>query len=715
MKNIFKIYKRDLADIFTNKVLLVIIVGLAFLPSLYAWFNIKASWDPYGSTKNISVAVVNKDDGATIQDEKVNIGDEVVEKLKDNKNLGWKFVDEKEALKGVNKGTYYAAIEIPKNFSKNLTSLTSNNVKKGEIIYTVNEKINAIAPKITDKGASTVQNEVNQTVVKTASEVVFEVFNEVGIEIENQLPKLISLENELVQVQSKFKDINKTVNLASDATYKVNNIVKDLQKDVPLIQDTITSSKNLATDVKTFLQDSKGSLDKVSPIIKSDLQIISNVASSASSSVSDLIDAINKGSENIPELVDSLSSKLSTLSNTSKTVLEFLKKLDQFSPKHPLQGPIAQLESIVSKLDTAMASLDNIKNQVANGQNPSMDGLNKILQVTNDVANTSSSILNNFDSKIANPINNIFDESYKAADEVIAVLNEAQKKLPAVEDILDTTLKFSKSAQDNIKFIKQKLPLAESTVNELVDAMKKINNGDNMDDLVSLLKNDVIKHSDFLKQPVDLVTNKLYPIANYGSAMTPFYTVLSLWVGVLLLMSLLSTEAHGAYKPFEIYFGRGLTFASIAIVQALIVSVGDILLLGVEVTNPVLFVLLSLFTSIVFTSIVYSLVSIFGNIGKAISVVFLVIQVAASGGTFPIEVTPQFFQNVNPLLPFTYAISALRETVGGIYQPNLVRDLSVLVIIMIIPIAFTLLLKGPINKAGASFKAKFNESDLTGH
>ncbi|MGL4912680.1 MAG: YhgE/Pip family protein [Romboutsia sp.] len=714
MKNIFKIYKRDLKDIFTNKVLLIIIAGLAILPSLYAWFNIKASWDPYGNTGNISVAVVNKDNGATIRGNEINIGAELVDKLKDNKNLGWKFVDEKTALNGVKKGTYYASIEIPENFSKDLTSLISNEVKKGKIIYTVNEKINAIAPKITDKGASTVQSEVNQTVVKTVSEVVFEVFNEIGIELENQLPKLANLENELVEVQSKFKDIEKTVALASDATYKIKDIVSDLQKDVPLIQDTITNSKELASDVKTFLEDSKGTLDKVAPVIKNDLQILSQLSSNASSSISDLIDAINKGSENAPQLVDSLYNKLSALSNSAETVLNFLKKLDEFSPSNSLQGPIDQLQGVVNKLDTAMGILDNIKNQIANGQSPT-DALNKLLQITNDVNIITTSLLNNFDLQIANPINNLFAESFKVANQVIEVLNQAQEKLPAVNDILSTTLKFASSAEDNLKFINQKLPVAKSVVDELVAAMKEINNGENMDELVSLLKNDAIKHSNFLKQPVDLVTEKLYPITNYGAAMTPFYTVLSLWVGVLLLMSLLSTEAHGDYKSFEIYFGRGLTFLTLAIIQSLIVSAGDILLLGVKVVDPVLFVLLSIFTSIVFTSIVYSLVSIFGNVGKAIGVVLLVIQVAASGGTFPVQVTPKFFQDVNPFLPFTYAISALRETVGGIYQPNLVRDVSVLAIFMIVPVVFTLILKNPINKATAGLKSKFNESDLTGH
>ena len=715
MKNIFKIYKNDLKDIFTNKVLLVIIIGLCILPSLYAWFNIKASWDPYGNTGNISVAVINEDSGAEIMNKKVNMGDELVKELKTNKDLGWKFVDRKKALEGVNSGKYYAYIEIPSNFSENLTSLVSKDIKKGTIIYTVNEKINAIAPKITSKGATTIQNEVNQTVVKTVSEVVLKAFKEAGIEIEKQLPKLSTLENNLVEVQGKFKDIDKVVDTAIDATDKVSDIIKDIQNDMPLIKDTITNSKNLSSDIKSFLNDSKTGLSQLSPILKNDLGLISEISSNAKNAVSDLIDAINKGSESAPQLIDNLSTKLSDLASSTNTLTKFLEKLNKLVPGNQLKSVIDSLNSISAKLDTAVSSLQTIKNQVANGEKPPLTNLNNLLKVIGDVNTITSSILNNFDSKIQGPISNIIEDSFKVADNIIAVLDSAEKKLPAFEDILNTTLSFSGSAEKGASFIKEKLPYAKSVVDTLVDSMKKINNSSEVNELISLLKSDVLKRSDFLKQPVDLVENRLYPIKNYGSAMAPFYTVLSLWVGILLLMSLLSTNVHGDYKPNEVYFGRGLTFLTLTIIQALIVSLGDIYFLKVQAVNIPLFILISVFTSIVFTAIVYSLVSIFGNVGKAIGVVLLVIQVAGSGGTFPIQVTPQFFQNVYPLLPFTYAISAMREAVGGIYMPNLTKDISTLAIFIVVFVIFTVFFKKPINKVTEKIQDRFNESDLTGH
>ncbi|MEF9992181.1 MAG: YhgE/Pip domain-containing protein [Romboutsia sp.] len=715
MKNIFKIYKKDLKDIFTNSALLIVIIGLSILPSLYAWFNIKASWDPYGSTCNISVAVVNKDLGGNIFDKNVNIGDQLVDKLHKNSSLGWNFVDEKIANKGVENGSYYASIEIPENFSKDLTSLVGSNVKKGQIIYSVNEKINAIAPKITDKGASTIQLEVNETVVKTVSETIFEIFNEVGIELENQLPKLVSVENSLVEIQGKFKDINKTIDLAYDATSKISDIIKELQGDLPAIKNTINNAKNLSNDISVFLEDTKGSINDIAPIIKTDLGLISDVSYSASKTIAHLIDAINKEAENLPVLVDSLSQKLLSLSSSTKTLYNFLSKLDKFAPDYPLKNIITQIETINTKLNFAINALDIVKNQIASGQKPTLNNLNKILTVTNDINNITSNILDNFDSKVLNPINNIFEGSLKSASNVVYVLQMAEAKLPKVEDILSTSLGFSGSARNNIIFIKSKIPQAKSIVDELVDAISKINNGEDMNELIKLLKNDVLSHSEFLKQPVELVTKRLYPIENYGSAMTPFYTVLSLWVGIVLLVSLLTTEVHGNFKPSEVYFGRGLTFTTITITQALIVSIGDILLLSIQVINPVVFILISILTSIVFTFIVYSLVSVFGNVGKAIAVVLLVIQVAGSGGTFPIEVTPNFFQVVNPLLPFTHAISALRETIGGIYIQNLTKALLILCIFLIGSIVINVFLKGPINKISAGFKKKFNSSNLIGH
>lgn len=715
MKNIFKIFRDDLKDISTNMALIIVLIALAVLPSLYAWFNIEASWDPYGNTSNISVAVVNNDKGATLFEKDLNVGDKLIDELKSNNSLGWKFVNEEEAKKGVETGKYYASIEITPNFSKNIISVLSKDIHKAEIKYTVNEKINAIAPKITDKGASTIQLQVDQTVVKTASEAVFTTLNDLGISLEENLPMLTKIENSLIEVQGKFGKIDSILNTASDASSQISEISKLLQNDMPQIESTLKSSINLSKDVKEFLQATKSSMNDIAPTIKNDIKIINDISSSVASGVGDLITAIEKGYENAPELVDGLYNKVDHLLSISTKLSDFLTKLDKIAPGTSLQGTIDSINEINSKLNLAKTSLGKVKEQINNGEKPSLNNLNGIVTVLNDVNKITNNLFNNYDTKIVAPLNEIFNKGITVSNDVISLLEKAEDKLPKINNILGTAINLSGDADDAIDYIKKKVPEAESALNKLVSDLSIVNDSDEMGDLIKFLKNDIIKQSNFLKEPVELVTNSLYPMANYGAAMTPFYTVLCLWVGVLLLTSLLTTEVRGEYKSYQVYFGRGLTFLSIGLLQALIVSVGDIYLLGVTVKNPAIFILLSLFISLVFNFIVYSLVSVFGNIGKAMAVILLVIQVAGSGGTFPIQVTPKFFQNVNPFLPFTYGISALREAVAGIYEPNLTGDIVVLLTFLALAIVLNVLLKGPINKMLHRFTKRMEESRLTEH
>lgn len=252
-------------------------------------------------------------------------------------------------------------------------------------------------------------------------------------------------------------------------------------------------------------------------------------------------------------------------------------------------------------------------------------------------------------------------------------------------------------------------------INEITEKIGKINNNESLQEVVDLLKADVAKRSDFLANPVEITENKLFPMQNYGTAMTPFYTVLSLWVGILLLVSILSVHADGEYKPVEVYFGKLLLFLSIACIQGLIVALGDLYILKIYCVNPGMFVLGSIFTSMVFTFIVYSLVSVFGNVGKVIGIILLVLQVAGSGGTFPIQLTPQFFQIINPFLPFTYANSFAREAIGGVVTNVLINDIIVLSSYVILSMLIAIVLKKPINKLLSGFVENFHKSKIGEH
>lgn len=714
MNNIFKIYKDDIKKIFTNYAALIVFIALSILPSLYAWFNIKASWDPYGkeATSQIKIGVVNKDKGAELKGEFKNIGNQIIDQLKENDVMGWQFVSEKEAVKAVEEGSYYAMITIPEEFSEDILSLITDDIKKGKIIYTVNEKVNAIAPKITVKGATAVQENVNKTVIETVSDIVLSTAKDLGIEVEGQLPKLDNLYDKLVEIQSKFKDLYETTDLAYDGVNKVADLVTNLQNDIPLITDTLNSTKGLATNLIDFITTSQGEINNIAPTIKTDIGLVKDLADEVSSYVDVVINAIKTNGENVKVLLENLSTKVSSLKEYVTSIRVLVEKINGQSQNGALSGVLSQLETAENNLNQLYNEIESIRNLLDNGNVLDTSKLENTKTVLNDVSNIAGNLYEKFDTEILGNINTILNTANDSAKGALEILQRAQDKLPQVEEILTTVSALCNKGNEGIKYAKDNLPRAEEIVNEVTSKVAKIKDSSDLKDLLKLIANNVEERSNYLTSPVELEENSLYPMRNYGTAMTPFYSVLALWVGMTLLVSMFSVEAHGEYNHMEVYFGKLLLFLTIGMTQALIVSLGDLYLLKIYCVNPALFVTGILFTSVVFVAIVYSLVSVFGNVGKVTAIILLVLQVAGSGGTFPIQLTPKFFQIINPFLPFTYAISFAREAIGGVVQSVLVKDIVIMLIYIVVSILISIFLKKPINNLLSGFTKKFHESGL---
>lgn len=714
MNNIFKIYKDDIKKIFTNYAALIVFIALSILPSLYAWFNIKASWDPYGkeATSQIKIGVVNKDKGAELKGEFKNIGNQIIDQLKENDVMGWQFVSEKEAVKAVEEGSYYAMITIPEEFSEDILSLITDDIKKGKIIYTVNEKVNAIAPKITVKGATAVQENVNKTVIETVSDIVLSTAKDLGIEVEGQLPKLDNLYDKLVEIQSKFKDLYETTDLAYDGVNKVADLVTNLQNDIPLITDTLNSTKGLATNLIDFITTSQGEINNIAPTIKTDIGLVKDLADEVSSYVDVVINAIKTNGENVKVLLENLSTKVSSLKEYVTSIRVLVEKINGQSQNGALSGVLSQLETAENNLNQLYNEIESIRNLLDNGNVLDTSKLENAKTVLNDVSNIAGNLYEKFDTEILGNINTILNTANDSAKNALEILQRAQDKLPQVEEILTTVSALCNKGNEGIKYAKDNLPRAEEIVNEVTSKVAKIKDSSDLKDLLKLIANNVEERSNYLTSPVELEENSLYPMRNYGTAMTPFYSVLALWVGMTLLVSMFSVEAHGEYNHMEVYFGKLLLFLTIGMTQALIVSLGDLYLLKIYCVNPALFVTGILFTSVVFVAIVYSLVSVFGNVGKVTAIILLVLQVAGSGGTFPIQLTPKFFQIINPFLPFTYAISFARESIGGVVQSVLVKDIVIMLIYIVVSILISIFLKKPINNLLSGFTKKFHESGL---
>ena len=544
MTKIFKVFYDDIKDIFTNFALLIVVLALCILPSLYAWFNIYASWDPYGNTGNIPIAVVNKDKGTTLSDKNINVGDQVVKKLKDNDALGWEFVNSDYARKGLENGKYYATIEIPSSFSEDLASILSKKTTKAKIIYSVNEKINAIAPKITDKGASSIQSQVNSEFIKTVGEIAFTLLNDTGVKLQEELPKLTKIETSLIDVKNKFATIDNTVKYGSESIEKMNGVINSLNKNMPLIEKTITTASDLSSDASSFLQNTQNNLSDLGPIIKRDLQILNSVSASAANSASALIEAINSNYEDAPQRIDDLTSKLNNLHNVSSNIVGLLTKINQITNGQHLNDSINKLNTINSKLETSINILNTVKSQIEANEQPSLTKLNSMLTLLNDVNSITSNLVNNYDSTIKNPINKILNQGIGVSENVGELLKNAQAEIPKVKSLLASLSGFSENAEGTIALANEKIPEAKAILNDFIDAISKINNSEDTKDLINFLKNDVMTNVDFLKSPVDIVQKTIYPMTNYGASMTPFYTTLCLWVGILLLTSLLTTEVH---------------------------------------------------------------------------------------------------------------------------------------------------------------------------
>lgn len=714
IKNVWTIYKEDLKRIFTNYAALIVILALCILPSLYAWFNIKASWDPYGqqATSQIKIGVINNDKGTEFNGKLINIGDQVVDQLKENDLMGWQFVDEAEGEKALEEGTFYATITIPDNFSQDITSLVTSDVKKGQMIYRVNEKINAIAPKLTSKGATGVQENINQTIVETVSGILFEAGKGLGLEIqETVLPQLSHVYDQLEELISKFGDMNSLVQTAHNGGIQLKDLIASIQTDLPLIETTITSAKTTITSLESFMDTSKSALSDFMPTLKNDLLLIQTIADELNTYVSQIEEAILSGSDKAPELIENLITKVES---TQSLVRSFVKVLESFNkfPAGRFDDLISQLQGVNGELDKAKDFLQQLHDTTVNGGEPNLTVLNNIKTLLSSVSSTASSIYNRFDSAIVPSLNNVIDQAYSTATNVLQVLKEAETKLPDVASLLNTAYEGADKGIDAIEYINSKLPEAENKVREVTAKLGDINESQSLQEVLTLLQEAVTERQNFMSSPVDLVEETIFPMHNYGTAMTPFYSVLAQWVGMTLLISMLSVHAKGEYRPSEEYFGKFLLFATIALVQGLIIALGDLYLLNIYCVNPGLFIVGILFTSITFTFIVYSLVSVFGNVGKVVSIILLVLQVAGSGGTFPIQLTPKFFQIINPFLPFTYAISFARESIGGIVENVLAKDIIIMCIYSVGAVLISLFLKKPINKLLQGFAEKFEESGL---
>ena len=687
MKNIIEIFRKDIKEVFRKTNTWIIIVGLIFLPSMYAWPNILSSWDPYGHTNNIKVAVTSEDDGATVDGKELNLGKSLVEGLKNNKNLDWQFVSNKQqAEDGVRIGDYYASIVVPKNFSQDMTSVSRTEPKRATIEYTVNEKINAISPKITNSGASAIANNISKNFVETANGIIFEKLHEAGIKFEENLPSIEKAKEEIFKLNDNFSTYESTLSELIGKVEYGYNILNNVQNTLPEIDRVATNSIMIADKAGITINNIQGFNERLLPIINNHLNVVEEVSKEANIIAKELQQKPDK-TEEIKARQKALDSRLQASTERLQLVKNIFEYFNKLSSERLFNNQLERVTTLSNDITTIKEVNNNIYNKMDHydeiADTVKEEFVNKSARV-NEVSSNMNSKLN---VEVAPLISQVLSKAEVNIDKVSGIIAGAQGELPAVERKLSETEVKISNAYGKLLSLQAQMPSAKSKIQKLTDEIKKADSGIDKNQLFNLLKVDYKQQAEFFANPVKLQENKLYHIENYGSAMTPFYTVLSIWVGSLLMSSLLTTKVEdeeNKYKPYQKYFGRGLLFVIISLFQTLIITLGDMYVLGTQATSPFRFVIFALLISLLFSSIIYTIVCILGNVGKAVCIVLLVLQLGSSGGTFPIQMTSKFFQTLYPKVPFTYSIGLLREAVGGVYAPAVQRDIKILFIYLII-------------------------------
>ena len=669
MNKILKVFTNDMKKISTNVIAVVIILGLSILPSLYAWFNIFSNWDPYGpsSTGNIKVAVVSDDAGAEISGLQINIRATVVEALQANNTIGWVFTDNSdETIEGVKAGDYYAALVIPGTFSEDMVSFLTGDLEHPQIIYYENGKKNAIAPKITQKAQKTVRQQVNATFISTLAESAMKAGNVIS-----------ATDSDGVSIADTMTE--KLTALSSDMDTYIN-ILSSFKGIMDSAQSIISTTKIMLPSLDTVLDSSKTSLSSMQTMVNSSTNTVNTVSDMMLSSL-DMIDGTLTMISNV------VNSDLSSAQTVSTIILNGIGAVNNMIPyaKEIFNSSVAgieakgdekinsQINAIRGQFDLVKSDADHVGSSSAVAVSNSNDLIDKIQAELAHCSNDIAVLKDTYSSSVKPQLSSTVTNAQAALNTTVNALSSFNLNLGSTDNVLTS---YSDTLADGNTNLDTTLELAQELsdyIKTLTENMSELSDNENYNKLIEVMDSNPELLGEFASSPVSLDTVRIYPIENYGSAMAPFYTVLALWVGALILVAIIHVKVHpipgvSGICPRHAYFGRYMLFFLVGQLQTLITVLGDLHFIGIQCEHPVMFWFAGAMCSFVFTLFIYSLTVALGNIGEALAVVVMVVQVAGAGCTFPIETLPKVFHSLYNYLPFQFGMNAMKETIGGLYE-----------------------------------------------
>ena len=725
MKKIGQVFLYDISHIKKNVIAMIVVLGLCVVPSLYAWFNIAASWDPYSNTNGLKVAVANTDEGyeGEILPLQINIGDTVISSLRENDQLDWTFTGKKDAVEGVKSGKYYAAIVIPKSFSQDMMSLFSEEMTHSDIIYYINEKENAIAPKVTDKGASAVQQQIDEIFVKTAAQV--------GLDLLDTISEVTSSDGAQAAAQNLTENIRKIgsdLDSTAGTVKAFSNMTVSMQQMLDATADILNKAgQNTETNL-SLLNETGNSVDSLRSAVSGTTESVNQVLAQGSQCYDAISGQINNAFSSISTDAGATAGALNSVASEVQVMIDrytgFRDSVQQLADSFPLASDL--LQPIIGNLNESIAHQEAVRDKLneaaAKITETASDAGNYQVQLDQLVQQSSqqiSGIRSDYENNVKTQINTMFGTLGDTSSAV-------QSLFTSMDNGVEDMEKLAKDAGSGLEKMKTTLDTSASlltaTAEKVNQAAEKLDTAA-QDGNVEILKNvlgsspEVI--SSFVSAPVRMQTKALYPVENYGSAMAPFYSTLSIWVGGIILVAMMKVTASEnlkraltPLKPHQIYLGRYLLFLVLGLIQSGLICLGDLYFLGIQCEHPFLFLLAGWVSSVVYVNIIYTFTVSFGDVGKAICVVLLVMQVAGSGGTFPIEVAPEIFQKIYPFLPFTHSMTAMRECVAGFYQYTYWAELGIMCLFLLASLFLGLVLRKPVIRLNELFIEKLEDTKL---
>ena len=686
MRNIWRIIKADARSLFTHFFALAVALVIAVLPSLYAWLNIYSNWDPYGNTGGISIAVASLDEGYTNEDGTYeNKGDDVVADLREATSINWVIVDtEEEAKGGVESGDYYAAVVIDKQFSRNMYRMLTDWTGKPAITYYENAKKNAVATKITDTAVETLKRSISENYLEVVIGGIMEQSNLLAADLTADDPEA-AVKGVLYQAQ----DLLHACGRMMDAFEAAGGSGVSESSAAALEAAVASINKNLPDGAQ--LQQTAAEIQ---------LQL-----NTALARVERALDRMNSAIENAPEL----PSAQQQLRDAAAQLEKAADTLETWAAGLEASGTEAGKTQAEAARQTAAECRKTAKQLRALAESPDSadlladcDALVKSLRTMVDKIPVTSKALQKELDTVAGQVADTMEGMAALAGDAKAMKTALAETADAVGD----TMALLRPATEKL------LTSLESTIDDL----EGLTTDEYMDTLVDILGGDPAVYGQYFPEMVQTSVNAVYPIANYGSAMTPFYTVLAIWVGGVILSSLIKiharTEGLIDPKPAELYFGRYLFFFVLSQIQAAVIVTGDLYILKVQCLHPGMLYLTGALTAFTFSLLIYSLALSFGDVGKAIVVVIMVMQIAGSSGTFPIELLPAIYQKIYRFFPFPYAIDAMRECICGMYGNYYWQQIGFLLLFAAAALLIGLLVRRPFMGLNHFMEEKLEETEL---